>query len=113
MKKAIPFLVAGVITGVIMTILSIFIDDAFQAKSTLVSGLIVAVVLMTVPIYDINRWSLFKRSFIHFLIMLVTVLPLFLYSGWFNPLVSVGVFILFGMVGWTLGYIINRAKTKK
>ncbi len=112
MKKALPFLISAVITAVVMVVISFFIEDTFQAKSTLISGLIVAVVIGTIPIYDINRWSLFKRSFVHFLIMVITVFPLILYSGWFNPLLSAGLFILFGIVGWTIGYFANKLQVK-
>ena len=112
MKKALPFLISAVITAVVMVVISFFIEDTFQAKSTLISGLIAVVVIGTIPIYDINRWSLFKRSFVHFLIMVVTVFPLILYSGWFNPLLSAGLFILFGIVGWTIGYFANKLQVK-
>ncbi len=108
MKKAVPFLISSVITATIMTSLSLFINDPFQAKGTLVSGLIAAIVIATIPIYDIDKWPLKKRSLVHFLVMLITVLPLLFYSGWFSPLITVGVFLLFGLVGWTIGFIINK-----
>lgn len=112
MKKALPFLLSGIITAALMATISFFITDTLQSRSTLVSGLIFGIVLIAIPIYDINRWSLMKRSIIHFFLMLATVLPLLLYSRWFSPLVSVGVFVLFGIVGWTTGYAVSKLKNR-
>ena len=113
MKKSQPFLISGLATGLIMATLSLFIEDDYQARGTLVSGLIAAITIIAIPIYDVNRWSLAKRSIIHFLLMLVTVLPLGLWSGWFTVTTAVGVFSLVGVVGWTIGYLVNRAQEKK
>ena len=112
MKQALPFLISGTITAIVMTILSCFIEDSIQARSTLVSGLIVAITIMTIPIYDINQWSLFKRSLLHFVVMAITVFPLLVYSGWHSLGLSVVVFLLFGLVGWTIGYIVNRVQKR-
>lgn len=77
------------------------------------TGLIVAVTLAAVPIYDIDAWSLTRRSAVHFLVMLVTVFPLLLASGWFTLPVAICVFLLFGIVAWTTGYVVARAQEKK
>lgn len=45
--------------------------------------------------------------------LLVTVLPLLLWSGWFSVPVTIGVFVIFGVVGWTVGYLINRLQQNK
>lgn len=112
MKRLLPFFTAAAITGGIMVMLSFFIPDEAQARSTLCAGLIVAAVIAAIPIYDINSWSLAKRSLVHFLAMLVTVFPLLLISGWFTLPISIVVFLLFGAVGWTVGCIINRIQQK-
>lgn len=112
MKKTLPFFISAAITAVIMVTLSFFITDDFQAKSTLISGLIATVVIVAIPIYDINRWSLATRSLVHFLVMLATVLPLLFYSGWFSPLVAIGVFLLCGVIGWTIGFVVSKRPSK-
>ena len=106
-KRARPFIISGVITATVMTVLSFFIEDTAQAKGTLVSGLIAGITIAAIPIYDIPHWSLLKRSTVHFIAMAFTVLPLLLWSGWFSPVISVAVFLLFGLVGWTIGYVAN------
>lgn len=113
MKQARPFVISGAITGVIMVAISLLIEDAAQSKGTLFAGLIAAVTIAAIPIYDINSWSLAKRSLVHFLAMLATVFPLLLLSGWFSLSVAIGVFLLFGAVGWTIGYVVYRVQEKK
>ena len=107
MKHARPFVISGALTAIIMTVLSFFIEDKLQSKGTLVTGLIIAITIGAFPIYNIERWSLKKRSLIHFLIMLTAVLPLLLYSEWYSPLLTAIVFFSFGAVGWTAGYIVH------
>lgn len=107
------FFISGAITGIVMVAISFFIEDPTQAKGTLCAGLIAGITIAAIPIYDINSWPLGKRSLAHFLVMLVTVLPLVLWSGWFTVTTAVGVFSLVGVVGWTIGYLVNRAQEKK
>lgn len=61
MKKAVPFVASGIITGIAMVTLSFFIDDSTQANGTLYAGLIAAITIAAIPIYDIDTWSLTKR----------------------------------------------------
>lgn len=96
-----------------MTAISFFIRDPMQAKSTAVAGIIVGITIATIPVYDIDAWSLQKRSLLHFGIMVVTVLPLLLWCGWFPPLIAVAVFLAFGLVGWTIGYITHRIQSRR
>ena len=96
-----------------MIVISFFISDPGQANSTAIAGIIVGITLCTIPVYDIDTWSLPKRSLLHFGIMLVTVLPLLLWSDWFPPLIAVAVFLAFGLVGWTIGYITHRIQARK
>lgn len=113
MKQAQPFLISGSITALIMVTISFFIEDTLQARGTLVCGLIAAITIIAIPIYDINHWSLLKRSITHFLLMLFTVLPLLIYSGWFTPIVAVSVFLLFGLIGWTIGFVLYKVQRRK
>ncbi|WP_246516415.1 DUF3021 family protein [Salicibibacter cibarius] len=53
-------------------------------------------------IYNIDLWSFAKRSGIHFIIMLITVYPILLLSGWFTistVLDAFQVLIFFVLVG--------------
>jgi len=112
-KKAI---LRGIIPLIIMTIISIIMKyqgiDSFQVRGTFIVGIIIALVAAASVIYEIENWSLFKQSVIHFLIMLVTVLPCLYISGWYklnNVLDYVkvfGIFLFVGIVLWTISYFI-------
>lgn len=112
-KKSI---IKGIIVFIIMTAISFIMKaqniDPFQVRSTFFAGLISAVVVATKPIYDIEDWSLLKQSLAHFGLMLVTVYPILLVSGWFtlnspiDYLKVFGMFLLGGIITWTIGYII-------
>lgn len=108
MKRARSFLLSGAVTALIMTSLSFFIVDPVQAKGTLVSGLIAAITIAAIPIYNIHHWSLLKRSALHFIAMTLTTLPILLWSGWFNSVVTVCIFLLFGLAGWLIGYATSK-----
>ena len=105
-----------IITLIIMTIISIIMKyqgiDPFQVRGTFIVGIIIASVAAASVIYEIENWSLFKQSVIHFLIMLVTVLPCLYISGWYklnNVLDYVkvfGIFLFVGIVLWTISYFI-------
>ncbi|WP_275543532.1 DUF3021 family protein [Streptococcus sp. Marseille-P8640] len=106
----------GIIPLIIMTIISIILKyqgiDPFQVRGTFIVGIIIASVAAASVIYEIENWSLFKQSVIHFLIMLVTVLPCLYISGWYklnNVLDYVkvfGIFLFVGIVLWTISYFI-------
>lgn len=106
----------GIIPLIIMTIISIIMKyqgiDPFQVRGTFIVGIIIASVAAASVIYEIENWSLFKQSVIHFLIMLVTVLSLLYISGWYKlnsvlDYVKVfGIFLFVGIVLWTISYFI-------
>ena len=106
----------GIIPLIIMTIISIIMKyqgiDPFQVRGTFIVGIIIASVAAASVIYEIENWSLFKQSVIHFLIMLVTVLPCLYISGWYKlnsvlDYVKVfGIFLFVGIVLWTISYFI-------
>ncbi|WP_049538394.1 DUF3021 family protein [Streptococcus pseudopneumoniae] len=119
-KKAI---FRGMIPFVIMTSLAIFMRlqgiDIFQVKSTFLVGIIATSIASASVIYEIEKWSLFKQSTIHFIIMLFTVLPCLLFSGWYKLVSILDYFIVFGqflLVGsflWSIAYIIFGKLLKK
>ncbi len=97
-----------------MGAISLKIEDAAQARSTLTVAFIAFFVIITMPIYDINAWSLTLRTIVHATIMLVTVLPCLALSGWFDLSSAKGLawmlvqYVLFGVSFWTIGYLINK-----
>ena len=106
----------GLIPLLVMTVLSIIMVlqsvDENNIKGTIITGIIMSIIAAVSVIYEIKTWSLKKQSIIHFLVMLFTVYPLLLVSGWYklsSPLDYIGVFgsfLCFGIVFWLLGYII-------
>lgn len=85
-----------------------------DARSMFAAGVIVASTAGASIIYQVEKWSLPKRSTIHFLIMTVTVLPALLLSGWFALATVtayfgvIGLFLLVGAVAWTIGYLVHK-----
>lgn len=112
-KKAI---IRGIIPFIIMTAISIMMKyqgiDAFQVKSTFLVGIIVTSVAAASVIYEIESWSLLKQSGVHFAIMLVTIFPCLLVSGWFklNNILDYikvfGIFLFIGVILWSIAYFI-------
>lgn len=86
--------------------------DMFQIKSTFLTGIIISIVSATSIIYQVDHWSLMKQSEVHFLIMLFTVFPCLLISGWYplNNLFDffkiLGIFLLVGIVLWSVLYFV-------
>ena len=109
-RKILPFIVSACITLVVMSGISLAIPDETQARSTFVVGIIAFFVTIAMPIYDINAWSLAKRTMVHLLAMIVTILPCLAYSGWFDVSTTSGVmlmlisFVGFGLISWIIGF---------
>ena len=63
-------------------------------------------------LYDIEKWTLFRQTVLHFAVMLGTVLPLLFVSGWFptrtapDYLAIVGTFLLVGLLLWTAAFLV-------
>ena len=112
-KRAI---IRGIIPFIIMTAISLMMKyqgvDVFQVKSTFLVGIIVTSVAAASVIYEIENWSLLKQTVVHFVIMLVTVFPCLLVSGWFklNNILDYikvfGIFLFAGVVLWSIAYFI-------
>ncbi|MFV0435488.1 MAG: DUF3021 domain-containing protein [Leucobacter sp.] len=83
-----------------------------DGRATLAVGVIIAATAGASVIYQVDRWTLRKQSFVHFAIMLVTVLPALLFSGWFplgnawGYVAVVGTFLGVGIILWTAFYFI-------
>ena len=86
--------------------------DQSQIKGTFLTGVIISIVAAASVIYDIKKWSLLKQSAIHFVIMILTIFPCLLISGWYelssfaDYLKVFGIFLLCGCVFWTIGYFV-------
>lgn len=108
--------IRGIIPFAIMSGISLIMKlqnfDAAQVKSTFIAGLIVSIIAAASIIYDIEAWSLKKQSLVHIILMLLTIFPLLLISGWF-PINNVadffkflGIYALNGLVLWSVGYLV-------
>ena len=88
--------------------------QAEDGRSTFTVGVIIAAVSASSVIYQVDRWSLRRQSLTHLAVMVVTVLPALLLSGWFpvdtvgGVLLVVAVFALVGMVLWLSLFLIMR-----
>ncbi|OUE32273.1 hypothetical protein BFL35_00780 [Clavibacter michiganensis] len=86
-----------------------------DGRSTLAVGVIVAATAAGSLLYQVPGWSLPRQSVAHFALMLVTVLPALLLSGWFpvdtagGVLAVVGIFLATGLVLWTTLYLVMTA----
>ena len=106
----------GIIPFVIMSALALMMEyqkiDQSQIKGTFLTGVIISIVAAASVIYDIKKWSLLKQSAIHFVIMILTIFPCLLISGWYelssfaDYLKVFGIFLLCGCVFWTIGYFV-------
>ena len=107
-RGAIPFIIMSIFSGIMKLPL---IDD-YSVTSTFIMGLIIIAVAATSVIYDVESWSLTRQSVVHFLIMLVTVYPCLVFSGWFQTksildLVKIfGIFLVVGIILWTMSYML-------
>lgn len=107
---------------VVMTAIGVALlaqGKAEDGRSTLAVGVIVAAVAGSSVVYQVERWPLRTQSAIHFAIMLVTVLPALLLSGWFpvdsarGVLAVFGIFLVVGAVIWTVMFLIARAVERR
>ena len=106
----------GIIPFVIMSTLALIMTyqkiDPSQTKGTFLAGIIISIVAAASVIYDIEKWSLLKQSAIHFIVMILTIFPCLLISGWYelssfaDYLKVFGIFLLCGCVFWTIGYFV-------
>lgn len=97
LRGGIPLIIMGIIA------LSLYYQGRYHdAKGTFIVSLIAFFVGAATVIYNIDRWSLAKQSVVHFLIMLITIYPILLVSGWFivtSIRDALKIFIYFVLVG--------------
>lgn len=98
-------LLRGGIPFAIMEIFAIALyvqGKSVDSKDLFFGGFILLVLGGATVIYNIDHWSLMKQSMVHFIIMLATVFPILLLSGWY-PVSSfvdgLQVFVIFALVG--------------
>ncbi len=119
MKLFLKGLTRGAIPFIFMLAMSIwnyFQGPSTDARTFLFNGLIILFLGIASVIYEIRDWSFFKQITIHYITMLLTVLPILLLSGYY-PLNSfsdlLDVFLLFNKVGLMLfvaTFIISRVR---
>lgn len=115
MRSGIPFVIMMLIA------LVLYLTDGTKNEymGTFYSGLIITIVAGATVIYEMDQYSLLKKSIIHFIIMLLTVYPILIISGWYSTnnfidyLIIFIVFMGFGVVGWITGFLINFIISKK
>lgn len=85
-----------------------------QFVSILASTIIAASLAGFSVIYNIDHWSTKKKIAVHTLCMAITVIPALIISGWFDVSSTEGYFailasfILFGIVGASVGYLVSK-----
>jgi len=105
LRGAIPLIIMGGIA-----LLLYFQGEYSDARGTFVASLIAFFIGAATVIYNIDHWSFTKQSGIHFLIMLVTVYPILLLSGWFtvsSVLDAFNIFLLFVSVGVVIWLVMS------
>lgn len=97
----IPFIIMSIIAYALYSQ-----NDISNARSVFCVALIGLVIGFATIIYDINQWSLTRKTIIHFVCMLLTIYPILLFSGWFplksikDGLIIFGYFVLTGIILW-------------
>ena len=94
-RGAIPFIIMSIFSG----IMKLQLIDDYSVTSTFITGLIITAVAATSVIYDVESCSLTRQSVAHFLIMLVTLYPCLVFSGWFQTKSILDLAKIFGLFG--------------
>ncbi len=93
-------------------------EKNYQAKGTFITSLIILILGLSSFIYEIHTINLKQKTIIHFALMLVTIYPILLLSGWFklniflDYLKVFGIFISFGIVFWIIFLLISKLTAK-
>ncbi len=108
LRGGIPFVIMSGISGIMWS--QNF--PLFEVRSTFLTGIIITSIAAASIIYEIESWTLFKQSWTHILIMLITVLPCLLVSGWFplhtvwDYLYVISIYCIVGFILWTFFYLL-------
>ncbi|GAA3716377.1 DUF3021 family protein [Salinicoccus jeotgali] len=85
-----------------------------ESNDLFFGGLVLLILGATTVIYNIDQWSLTKQSAVHFSIMLGTLFPVLLLSGWY-PVTSLQdillvfmIFISSGLIIWMIMFILAK-----
>lgn len=117
MKLLFTGLIRGGIPLIIMSSIALLLrtqEKYFEAKSTFLVGLISFFVGSATVIYQIDSWSLLKQSIVHFFLMLLTIFPILIFSGWFqldsklDVLKVFGLFLFVGILLWSGIFLIRK-----
>lgn len=113
-RSMIPFVILMTIAGFL------YYDGQLEnARGTFTAGIIFTVVGGSSVIYDMDHMSLVQRSMIHFAVMLVTIYPILILSGWFSLntfsdyLIIFGLFLMTGAVLWSIMLLAVKIFEKK
>lgn len=106
----------GIAIGVTGALVAMIVGsgDRSGLREVIALGVIVSAIFATVPIYDVEHWSLRRRTVVHSAVMACTVLPALLLSGWVDLsrpstiLIALLGYAGGGVVLWTVGYLLNR-----
>ncbi|MEY8644793.1 DUF3021 family protein [Staphylococcus arlettae] len=111
----------AIIPFVVMSFISLILllqEKNYQAKGTFITSLIILILGLSSFIYEINTLNLKQKTIVHFVLMLVTIYPILLLSGWFKLNVFLdylkvfGIFISFGVAFWIIFLLISKLTTK-
>ena len=126
MRLFLKGLYRGGILCIFMSIMSLweyYQGSTINIKTFLLNGLILLIVGITSVIYNISSLSFFKQIIVHYTIMLLTVFPILLFSGYYSLGSSrdvLNVYLLFNTVGiklfmatFVISYVYKRFIIRK
>lgn len=110
-----PFVLTCLL-GLLLKLLGI---PSIVIRNVFIAGVILSLLGLASVTYNVKEWSMAMRSLAHLAILLLTVFPTLLLSGWFR-LVTVGDytklflgFLIVVMALWVLGVLLRRLVFRK
>ncbi|AIC95720.1 DUF3021 family protein [Shouchella lehensis] len=113
----IQILLRGLLPFIIMNVIAIVLyyqNKTHDAKGTFIASFIVLILGIASLIYNIEEWSILRKTVLHFLVMLLTIYPILLVSGWFTLISMKDYFVVFllflgfGTVSWLIFFILFK-----
>lgn len=117
MQLLLKGLLRGSIPLVMMSLIALVLyiqERNIEARGTFISAWIAFWVSAATIIYQTDSWSLTKQTLIHCFVMLLTVFPILVFSGWFpvdtwSDIARVFLFfLLVGFILWILAAIFRK-----